>query len=99
MTLASAALGPVLAVLAALLALYLWKVNQLLLGTPDEIRQVAGQRWTPEQLRRVYERLQDEPIDHTDKLPPRLERRYVVTGGSGEWGLVLTASIALSRQH
>ncbi|KAI0179715.1 NAD(P)-binding protein [Hypoxylon sp. FL1284] len=66
-----------------LLARYLYRVNQLLSGTPDEVRKLAGPRWTPDQLRETYKRLQDKPIDYTDKLPPKLDRRYVVTGGSG----------------
>ncbi|KAI1459761.1 NAD(P)-binding protein [Annulohypoxylon moriforme] len=74
-----AALGTVL----ALVVLYLYRVNQLLSGTPDEIRKLSGSRWTPNQLKATYKRLQDNPIDYTDKLPPKLERRYVVTGGSG----------------
>lgn len=69
----------------AVLTLYLYRVNQLLSGTPDEVRKLAGSRWTPNQLKDTYRRLQEKPIDYTDKLPPKLDRRYVVTGGSGEW--------------
>ncbi|KAI1759157.1 NAD(P)-binding protein [Hypoxylon sp. FL1150] len=65
------------------LTLYLYRVNQLLNGTPDEVRKLAGSRWTPDQLRETYRKLQEKPIDYTDKLPPKLDRRYVVTGGSG----------------
>ncbi|KAI0892962.1 NAD(P)-binding protein [Annulohypoxylon nitens] len=67
----------------AALFLYLFRLNQLLSGTPDEIRKLSGSRWTPSQLRTTYQRLQGKPIDYTDKLPPKLDRRYVVTGGSG----------------
>ncbi|XXH01943.1 hypothetical protein Hte_008306 [Hypoxylon texense] len=67
----------------AVLTLYLYRVNQLLSGTPDEVRNLSGTRWTPDQLRETYKRLQEKPIDYTDKLPPKLDRRYVVTGGSG----------------
>ncbi|KAI2469043.1 NAD(P)-binding protein [Annulohypoxylon bovei var. microspora] len=65
------------------LVVYLFRVNQLLSGTPDGIRKLSGSRWTPIQLKETYERLQVNPIDYTDKLPPKLERRYIVTGGSG----------------
>ncbi|KAI1371177.1 NAD(P)-binding protein [Hypoxylon crocopeplum] len=65
------------------LILYLLRVNLLLSGTPDEVRKLSGSRWTPEQLKETYKRLQGKPVDYTDKLPPKLERRYVVTGGSG----------------
>lgn len=72
-------------VYAVLLAvvLYLYRVNQLLKGTPAEIRKLSGSRWTATQLRATYHRLERSPVDYTDRLPPRLERRYVVTGGSG----------------
>ncbi|KAI0836024.1 NAD(P)-binding protein [Hypoxylon sp. FL0890] len=70
-------------ILLAGLLLYLFRVNQLLSGTPDEVRKLSGSRWTPNQLRETCKRLQEKPIDYTDKLPPKLERRYVVTGGSG----------------
>ncbi|OTA90886.1 hypothetical protein M434DRAFT_397658 [Hypoxylon sp. CO27-5] len=73
----------VLWILLAGLLLYLFRVNQLLSGTPDDVRKLSGSRWTRNQLKETYRRLQEKPIDYTDKLPPKLERRYVVTGGSG----------------
>ncbi|KAI1137700.1 NAD(P)-binding protein [Hypoxylon sp. FL0543] len=69
--------------LLAGLLLYFFRLNQLLSGTPDEVRKLSGSRWTPNQLRETYTRLQEKPIDYTEKLPPKLERRYIVTGGSG----------------
>ncbi|KAI0382459.1 NAD(P)-binding protein [Hypomontagnella monticulosa] len=82
---ANAAGSVLTAVLAALVALilYLLRVNQLLSGTPDEVRKLSGSRWTPDELKKTYKRLEENPIDYTDKLLPKLERRYVVTGGSG----------------
>ncbi|OTA55795.1 NAD(P)-binding protein [Hypoxylon sp. EC38] len=73
----------VLWILLAGLLLYLFRVNQLLSGTPDDVRKLSGSRWTRNQLKETYRRLQEKPIDYTDKLPPKLERRCVVTGGSG----------------
>ncbi|KAK5625744.1 hypothetical protein RRF57_001460 [Xylaria bambusicola] len=67
----------------ALVLAYLVRVNQQLSGTPEEVRRLSGSRWTPELLRKTYERLQQHPIDYTHKLPPKLDRRYIVTGGSG----------------
>ncbi|KAI0845004.1 NAD(P)-binding protein [Daldinia vernicosa] len=67
----------------AVLVLYLLRVNQLLSQTPDEVRQLSGSRWTIDQLNETYRRLQERPIDYTTKIPPKLERRYIVTGGSG----------------
>ncbi|KAI1473573.1 NAD(P)-binding protein [Daldinia eschscholtzii] len=67
----------------AVLILYLFRINQLLSRTPDEVRKLSGSRWTTDQLKETYKRLQENPIDYTSKIPPKLERRYVVTGGSG----------------
>ncbi|KXJ90269.1 hypothetical protein Micbo1qcDRAFT_164804 [Microdochium bolleyi] len=74
-----------LAALALASVLYLWRNNTLLLRTPDAARKLAGPRWTPELLRDTCARLERAPLDLCDpgKLPPRLERRYIVTGGSG----------------
>ncbi|KAI1496443.1 hypothetical protein F5X99DRAFT_400506 [Biscogniauxia marginata] len=68
---------------ALVLLTYLTRVNQLLSQTPAEVCKLSGPRWTPQQLKSTYRRLQNNPIDYSDKLPPRLERRYIVTGGSG----------------
>lgn len=35
-----------------------------------------------DQLNETYRQLQERPIDYTSKLPPKLERRYIVAGGS-----------------
>ncbi|KAH9991507.1 NAD(P)-binding protein [Xylariaceae sp. FL0662B] len=70
-------------VLVIVTIVYLFRVNQLLNGTPDELRELSGSRWTPAQLKETYRRLEEKPIDYTDKIPPKLDRRYVVTGGSG----------------
>lgn len=68
-----------------LLALvYLARVNHLLKSVPSEVRRLSSSRWTPEQLKRVYHELQAQPIDYGSKLPPKLDRRYIVTGGNGE---------------
>lgn len=78
-----------------LLAWYLWKLNRLLGTTPPDVARAVPQKWTPQQLRQVYDRLARDPIttasyytqaaadNKNNKLPPKLARRYVVTGGSG----------------
>ncbi|KAI8631852.1 NAD(P)-binding protein [Xylariaceae sp. FL1651] len=73
----------VLSAVAFAILAYLVRVNQQLSGIPEEVRRLTGPRWTPDLLKKTYKRLQEHPIDYTDKLPPRLERRYIVTGGSG----------------
>lgn len=80
---AAAGLAPLV-----LLALYLWNLNRLLSTTPPEVARTVPQRWTRQQLREVYDRLRREHITtasyaESGCLPPRLTRRYIVTGGSG----------------
>lgn len=74
---------PAIYILAGLIFLYLFRIDQLLKGTPDEIRKLAGSSWAPELLKKTYERLSRESIDYTGQLPGRQQRRYVVTGGNG----------------
>ncbi|KAK3298798.1 uncharacterized protein B0H64DRAFT_386230 [Chaetomium fimeti] len=72
--------------LVILLIAYLARLNQLLLRTPDEIKKLASTRWKRELLRETYRRLEQHPIetqDYVSRIPPKLERRYIVTGGSG----------------
>lgn len=75
-----------LAVLALSMVLYLWRINTILLRTPDAARRLASPPWTPALLRETYARLERDPpaLLGPDALPPRLERRYIVTGGSGK---------------
>ncbi|KAK5655495.1 hypothetical protein OQA88_5766 [Cercophora sp. LCS_1] len=65
---------------------YLIRLNQVLSGTPDEIGRLSPTRWTRELLLQTLERLQATPIttkSYAHRIPPKLERRYIVTGGSG----------------
>ncbi|KAI1817668.1 NAD(P)-binding protein [Poronia punctata] len=62
---------------------YLMRVNTQLSGTPEAVKRLSPSQWTPDLLKRTYERLERNPVDYTDKLPPKLDRRYIVTGGSG----------------
>jgi hypothetical protein len=71
----------------SLLAVYLFQINRLMSSTPEEVRKYGAKRWTPEELRREYRRLEAHPIremSYADQIPSKLERRYIVTGGSGE---------------
>ena len=74
------------AVVLALVLMYLVQVNYLLKGIPSEVQKLSGPRWKTEQLKRMYDELDEHPIDYTSRLPPRLDRRYIVTGGNGEAG-------------
>ncbi|KAK4034562.1 3beta-hydroxysteroid-dehydrogenase/decarboxylase [Parachaetomium inaequale] len=71
---------------ALLLVVYLVRLNQLLLRTPDEVKKLAPARWTKDVLRDAYQRLETHPVttrSYAKRIPPGLERRYIVTGGSG----------------
>ncbi|KAF4336104.1 cholesterol dehydrogenase [Fusarium beomiforme] len=65
------------------LVLYLWHINRLLKETPREVGQLRGKPWTPEWLRQTYEALKKSPVGLNGRLPPKLDRRYIVTGGNG----------------
>lgn len=74
-----------LAIIAAPVA-YLVQVNRLLAGTPEEVAKLSPTRWTRELLCDTYDELEEKPITvdtYADRLPPKQQRRYVVTGGSG----------------
>lgn len=66
---------------------YLVRLNQLLLRTPEEIKNLTSTRWEMGLLRDMYRRLERHPVEtrhYVTRIPPKLERRYIVTGGSGE---------------
>jgi len=74
----------------ALLVVYLARLNHLLGQTPDEVKKLSPKRWSAELLRETYQRLDAEPIEtstYAQRIPPKLERRYIVTGGSGKFPL------------
>ncbi len=70
---------------------YLVRLNQLLLGTPDEIKKLLPTRWTKELVQMAYRQVEAQPIttaSYSKRIPPKLERRYIITGGSGELSLL-----------
>lgn len=66
---------------------YLVNLNRLLSTTPDQIKKLADPtRWTDKQIQTTYDRLRQSPITtatYASHLPPKQNRRYIVTGGSG----------------
>ena len=70
-------------VILILLAFYLRHVNNGMKTVPHEALKLSPHRWTDEEIRRTYKQISEKPLDWTPHLPPRLERRYVVVGGSG----------------
>lgn len=66
-----------------LLSLYLYKLNMAMSSVPEEAHAMRPHPWTKEDIRETYDRVCREPIDFTKRLPAKLERRYIIVGGSG----------------
>ncbi|KAJ2967574.1 hypothetical protein NUW58_g10418 [Xylaria curta] len=58
------------AIASLVILAYLVRVNWQLSGTPDEVTRLVGPRWTPELLKKTYEKLEQHPIDYTHQLRP-----------------------------
>ncbi|KAI1659678.1 NAD(P)-binding protein [Daldinia decipiens] len=65
---------------------WIWKLNSALKQTPPEVLAVSPHRWTEQEIKDTYRRIEANPIDWVKQLPPRLNRRYIVTGGCGGVG-------------
>ncbi len=74
----------VIVAVGVMASVWLIRINSAMQSVPEAVRQASPRRWTKEQLRETYNRVKQKPIDFRSLLPPRLERRYVVVGGSGE---------------
>lgn len=74
----------VAAVIAAVATVWLLRINSAMQSVPEFIRKASPRRWTTKELRDTYDRVKQHPTDFASLLPPRLERRYVIVGGSGE---------------
>ncbi|KAK4145542.1 uncharacterized protein C8A04DRAFT_26799 [Dichotomopilus funicola] len=72
-----------LAAVAVLAAVWLVRINAGMLSVPEDAQNASPQRWTKQRIQEAYERVKKKPIDFSHLLPPRLERRYVIVGGSG----------------
>lgn len=77
-------------ILSVLSIAYLVRLNVMLKGTPAEARGIVTP-WTEELRRKAYKELENNPVDWTADLPPKLDRRYIITGGNGEWWPHLSA--------
>jgi hypothetical protein len=67
-----------------LVVLYLVQLNTKMSGTPEEALKISPHRWTKDEILETYERIAERPIDSRSHLPPKLGRRYIVTGSSGK---------------
>lgn len=77
------AAAPIIALLILAL-LYLANLNRLLSKTPDDFKKLVPERWTRQKVEETYSRLVRDPIttsSYASQLPPKLDRRYIVTGG------------------
>ncbi len=74
---------PLSLTLAAVAVAYLVRVNAAMHSVPAAARKASPRRWTVEELRATYARVEKTPVDFGRLLPPRLGRRYIVVGGSG----------------
>lgn len=73
-----------LATPVVLASAYLLRVNYLLNGVPLDVKKLSSPPWKKEDLENTYNDLNSHPINYTGKIPPRLDRRYIVTGGNGK---------------
>ena len=62
---------------------YVYRLNRTLATTPPEAKKLAIPTLTDEVIRKTYQRIQKDPIPWEKALPKRLDRRYIVVGGSG----------------
>jgi len=70
--------------IGSLTFLWLWKLNLAMRQAPPEaLKAASASPWTEEDLRKTYERVAANPIDTKPHMPPKLDRRYIVLGGSG----------------
>ena len=78
------AFGLIVTILVGLAVSYLLRIDHLLKGVPSDVQKLSSPRWTAEKLKKTYSELENQPVDWTHKLPAKIERRYIVTGGNGE---------------
>ncbi|CAI4216701.1 unnamed protein product [Parascedosporium putredinis] len=71
------------AVAFAALALWLAHINRYMGTTPPEALAFTPHRWTKKEITDTYDRIKNGGLDWTPHLPPKLDRRYIVVGGSG----------------
>ncbi|KAI0377993.1 NAD(P)-binding protein [Hypomontagnella monticulosa] len=65
---------------------WVWKLNSAMKQTPPEVLEASPHRWTNQEVKDTYQRIKANPIDWAKHLPPKLDRRYIITGGSGGVG-------------
>lgn len=66
-----------------LLLLYLRHVNNGMKQVPADAIKLSPHRFTEQEILDTYKKVTANPLDWTPHLPPKLDRRYVIVGGSG----------------
>lgn len=89
-------LSPLAAAAIIAVVLYLYKLNKALKTVPRDALAYSPRRWTDDEIRETYERVCRQAVDFSKLLPPKLGRRYIVVGGSGESLVVTVEATELS---
>ncbi|KAL2824618.1 hypothetical protein BDW59DRAFT_162272 [Aspergillus cavernicola] len=64
-------------------ALCLYHVNRAMCVVPKEAHDLSPRRWTVNEIKAGYKKAVHAPVDVTESIPPKQNRRYIVVGGSG----------------
>lgn len=65
------------------LAAYAYWLNSVLTRTPPEVKEQIIPTLTDEEVKKTWQRIEADGIPWEKALPARLDRRYIVVGGSG----------------
>ncbi len=76
----------IVGVLSLLGFAWVLKLNNTMKQTPPEVLAISPHRWTDQEIKETYQRIKSKSIDWSQRLPPKLDRRYVITGGCGGVG-------------
>lgn len=74
----------VAALFTPLFLLYLYvRINdsKLMRLPPSVAKAFQSERWTEEDVKKEFIRMQEKPMNIEGKLPPKTGRRYIVVGG------------------
>lgn len=77
--------------------LYVYHVNRAMYTVPEEARKLSPHRWTVDEIKAAYKKAVHDPVDVTESLPPKQDRRYIVVGGSGTSIIELSRALSWSR--
>jgi hypothetical protein len=61
---------------------WLYRINKAIKTVPT-MAQKLSHRWSKEEMASTYERVKEKSTSLAGHIPPKLNRRYIVVGGSG----------------